>query len=186
MNITNIIKELPYNKKVAKWNKRALHKINKIVVHQELGVGTLEGVNAYHITPAEDNHLSKSGAFHICYHFGIRDNGEVCQMNNLDDITWHVKGYNTTSVGIMLQGDFNAKEIKYVGKNRKPTEAQLKSLSLLLDFLVKLLKLSKQEVFGHKELQLKPVCPGDDILDIVQKFREQNEKNIAKVSEKNS
>ena len=68
--IKNIINNLPYNKdSKIKWNKRATSKINKIVVHQELADGTLESVNNYHITPAADNHISKNGAPHICYHF---------------------------------------------------------------------------------------------------------------------
>ncbi len=176
--IKNIIKDLPYNSNPKmKWNKRAISKISKIVVHQELADGTIESVNRYHITPAPDNHLDKNGAPHICYHFAIRKNGEICQCNELDDITWHVKGYNTVGVGIMLQGDFDAKAAKHKGKNKKPTKEQIDSLKKLLDYLVNelLSRLEKKDVYGHLELQVsKKVCPGDDVMKFIREYR--NEK----------
>jgi len=174
LDIKDLIKILPYNKDPKRrWNKRIISKISKIVVHQELADGTIESVNNYHITPAEDNHLDKNGAPHICYHFAIRKNGEICQCNELDDVTWHVKNYNTVSIGIMLQGDFDSVDAKHKGKNKKPNKDQLDSLKKLLDYLTKelLTRVTNKEIYGHRELQDKPVCPGDELMKFIEEYR---------------
>ena len=76
----------------------------------------------------------------------------------------------------MLQGDFDAKEAKHKGKNKTPSKEQLESLKKLLDYLTKelLSRLENKDVYGHCELQNKPVCPGDDLMKLIQEYR--NEK----------
>jgi hypothetical protein len=83
---------------------------------------------------------------------------------------------NTKSLAICLGGYYNYIEKNKVIKCRdgNPTEAQLKSLTWLIDYLVKLLKLSTKDVYTHNELQPpgKPSCPGIAGTEIVKKYRE--------------
>ncbi len=50
-------------------------------MHQELGMGLVEQVNNYHITPGKQNHLSNKGAPHFAYHYGIDLDGTVYKVN---------------------------------------------------------------------------------------------------------
>ena len=179
MEIKNIIKDLPYNNNPKiRWRKRQLSKIKMIIVHQELSNGSIESVNKFHITPSSENQLDqKNGAPHFAYHFGIRTNGEIVQCNEIDDITWHCKMHNTESIGIMIQGAFDSKKAKYDSKIDGPNNKQYESLEFLLNYLIKLFKLSKNEVFGHGEKQNKPVCPGDYLMKFIFRYRENNNEN---------
>jgi len=38
---------------------------------------TIEQIAHYHITPGENNHISKKGAPGLCYHYAIRKNGSI-------------------------------------------------------------------------------------------------------------
>jgi N-acetyl-anhydromuramyl-L-alanine amidase AmpD len=173
MEIKNIINDLPYNKNQRiRWNRRKLSDIKVVVVHQFLSTGTVEAVNNFHITPSPDNQLdSENGAPHIAYHFCIRSTGEIVQCNELTDITWHCKKYNKSGIGIALQGSFSSKEINFVGKSKNgtPIDVQLESLQQLLNYLVENFK---NGIYGHCELQVKPSCPGDVVLEFLKKFRE--------------
>ena len=153
MKIENLITQLPWHT-TRRWATRDLSKINKIVIHQELGEGSIEGVNNYHIGP---NHISQKGCPHFCYHYGIRKDGEIVQANELASITWHVGSHNTESIGIMVQGNFNGPE--YDLGTSEPTEAQIKSLEELVDYLIKAFGFTNQNVFGHYHFG-KPACPG--------------------------
>lgn len=159
--IQDIINDLPWHE-TRKWSKRALAKISQVVVHQSLTSyenSTIENINKYHITPGPENHLSPNGAPHIAYHFGLDKEGAVFQLNNLSHTTWHVKGMNTISIGIMLLGDFTGPS--YEGSDQKPTRKQLINLEKLLDFLVEKedLNVTKTDVYGHNNFG-KDNCPG--------------------------
>lgn len=182
MQIKNLIKELPWHAQRV-WGKRELNQIDKIIVHQELGESSVENVNAYHISVSAKNHISPKGCPHICYHYAIRKDGEIVQVNELSDITWHCKGQNTHSIGIMLQGNFNGPG--YDLGTSEPTAEQIKSTEELVDFLLESLKLVNTDVFGHYYFG-KPACPGTIMQDWVEKKRGQsNEISGAKPVEKN-
>ncbi len=153
MEIKNLTSQLEWHP-TRRWASRQLSNINKIVIHQELGEGSIESVNQYHI---KANHISPQGCPHFCYHYGIRKNGEVVQANELSNITWHVKGENSVSIGIMLVGNF-----KGVGNEvsaSEPTTEQIASLNELCEYLLAAFKLSNQDLYGHYHFG-KPVCPG--------------------------
>ena len=159
--IQDIINDLPWHE-TRKWSKRAISKIAQIVVHQSLTSyenSTIENINNYHITPGPQNHLSPNGAPHIAYHYGLDKEGNVFQLNNLSYTTWHVKGQNTISLGIMLLGDFTGPT--YDGVDQKPTRKQLVNLEKLLNYLVEKedLNVTKTDVYGHNAFN-KPNCPG--------------------------
>lgn len=156
MQVKNLIKELPWHAGRV-WQKRELKQIDKIIIHQELGESSIENVNAYHISVGPKNHITPKGCPHMCYHYGIRKNGEVVQVNELSDIVWHCKGQNTSSIGIMLEGNFSGPG--YDMGTSKPTDEQLQSTEQLVDFLFESLKLPNSSLFGHYHFG-KPACPG--------------------------
>lgn len=106
-----------------------------------------------------------------CYHYAIRPTGEVCQCNNLTDITWHVKNANTRAVGILVCGNFNGPGWT---KGGEPTPQQIKSLKELLNHLniTVFPNIAKTEYKGHCELQAKPACPGTTLMNTLKEWRE--------------
>ncbi|WP_421765157.1 N-acetylmuramoyl-L-alanine amidase [Ekhidna sp.] len=171
--IQNMISILPWHP-TRRWGTRQLSSINKIVIHQELGEADVEAVNNYHIKP---NHISSKGCPHLCYHYAIRKNGEIIQANELSSITWHCKGQNTEAVGIMAVGNFNGPG--YDMGTSEPTKEQIKSFDFLVDYLIKSLNLTNQDVYGHYHFG-KPACPGHTLQKYVEKKRE----NLAEVDTK--
>lgn len=169
MQIKNFIKELPWHKSRL-WQKREISQIDKIIIHQELGESSVENVNAYHTSISTQNHITPKGCPHICYHYAIRKNGEILQTNELSDITWHCKGQNTSSVGIMLVGNFAGPG--YDMGSSVPTPEQIQSTEQLVDFLLKSLHLSNASLFGHYQFG-KPACPGYVMQEWVEQKRGQ-------------
>jgi len=181
MNIIDRIDELPWHP-TRRWSTRGLGAIRKIIIHQELGNGTIEQVNDYHISPG--NHISENGCPHFSYHYGIRKSGtdgEIIQANALNHIVWHAKGQNTASVGIMLEGFFKGpgQELGAEG----PTPAQMDSLRQLVGHLTNILGLSNQDVYGHYHYG-KPACPGTKAGEWIERFRnsEDAETDVADLS----
>ena len=166
MKILNKIYELPWHKE-KRWKVRHLSKIDKIIVHQEMGESDIEAVNNYHINK---NHISKTGCPHFCYHFGIEKDGTIIQANEFEHVTWHTKGQNDSAIGIMLVGNFDG--VNYKGKGN-PTVEQLSSLSHLCDILINhtpMLKLNKKDVYGHIDYG-KMACPGYDVYTWISNYR---------------
>ncbi len=173
MKITNQIKTLAWHP-ARRWSTRRLTRINKIIIHQELGEAGVEAVNRYHIRP---NHISKKGCPHFSYHYGIEKSGEVIQANDLKHITWHTKGENDTGIGIMLVGDFAGPG--HEEGVSEPTAEQLKSLEELCEYLFRAFELSYQDVYGHYHFG-KPACPGFVVEKWIVKRRKPDEKTILK------
>ena len=154
MEIKDVRDTLQKNPHGKVWGQRDLAQINRIILHQELGEGTTESVNNYHISDA--CHVSSGGTPKICYHFTIEKDGSVYWCNSLEEIVWHTKTQNTCGVGIMLVGDFDGEN--HVGKS-VPTEEQEKSFYKLTRMLLSDLELPCSEVYGHCHFG-KPACPG--------------------------
>lgn len=166
LTITNSVNTLPWNENSAnRWGKRALSRIKKIVIHQALGTKTAIDTNAYCIS--KENHTKPGvGLPHIAYHFFIdMPNGEIHQCNAYDNLTWHVKGHNTISLGVCLGGFFDYGSTK--GRDHKPTLQQLTSLDFLINYLMDKFSINIENVFAHGELQTKPSCPGATILEFL-------------------
>ena len=176
MEITNLVNQLDWHP-TRRWRTRQLSKINKIIIHQELGEGDIEAVNRYHIKP---NHMSSKGCPRICYHYGIRANGEIVQMNELSSIVWHARGQNTSGIGIMLVGNFAGP-----GHNtgtREPNPEQMEALKFLVDYLLKAFNFSYQDVYGHYHFG-KPACPGYVVQEWIEKIRNNFRENETTIQE---
>ncbi|MGC9343523.1 MAG: peptidoglycan recognition protein family protein [Bacteroidales bacterium] len=162
MNIQNKITQLPWHPR-RRWSKRDLAGIQRIIIHQELGEADIKAVNHYHINP---NHITPKGCPHFCYHFGIEKNGDILQVNELSDITWHTPGQNEEGIGIMLTGNFAGPG--HLIATSKPTPNQIRSLGWLCDYLVHSFILTKRDIFGHCHFG-KPACPGTQIQEWIEK-----------------
>lgn len=156
MEIIDYRDKLKWNPRRGHWAKRDLNKVNKIILHQELGAGNTESVHNYHTS--KECHVSPGrGTPKICYHYVIEFDGSIKWVNDLDDNVWHTKGQNSTGIGIMLQGDFDGPN--HNGKN-EPTEEQEKSYYYLAEYLMNKLNLSIDDLYRHADFG-KPACPGD-------------------------
>ena len=168
MEIKNLVNQLEWHP-TRRWASRQLSEIKKIIIHQELGEGSIENVNTYHIHP---NHISSKGCPRICYHYGIRKNGEIVQLNELSNIVWHTKGQNRVGIGILLVGNFEGP-----GHNTgtsEPSEKQILALDFLCKYLMEVFHFSNQELYGHYHFG-KPACPGYIIEDWIENKRNQIE-----------
>ena len=150
------------------WGKRSISMINKIIVHQAMADASTEAIHKYHTGP--DSHLKSGGAPRIAYHYTIEKDGTVFKVNSIEDVTWHCRGQNIESIGILMLGNFTGPT--YIGKS-EPTPEQLKSLGLLLDHLRDTLKFSNKDVFGHCDFG-KENCPGNKIMARVKRYRGDN------------
>lgn len=164
MEITNLVKQLEWHP-TRRWASRDISKINKIIIHQELGESPIKDVNNYHINP---NHISSKGCPHFCYHYGISINGEIIQANELSSIVWQCKGQNSVGVGIMFVGNFKGPGHDLASDG--PTPEQFASIEWLVTYLLKSLNLGKQDIYGHYHFG-KPACPGYKVQDWIENFR---------------
>ncbi len=170
--IVDMVTALPWHDSRV-WQKRPVSSIKKIIIHQELADGKIEDVNKYHITPGPNNHLTQRGAPHFAYHFGIRQKdpcGEIVKANELNNITWHTKGQNARAVGIMLEGNFEGPGHELDGFAKGPDQRQIDALEWLVPYLLRLLGLSSQDVYGHYHFG-KPACPGHVVTKWIEDFR---------------
>ncbi len=164
MQITNLIQQLPWHP-TRRWSSRELSRVNKIILHQELGDSSIEEVNNYHINP---NHISSNGCPHFCYHYGIRKSGEIIQANELSSIVWHCSGENSVSIGIMFEGNFKGPGHDLAAEG--PADEQMISVDWLVKYLIRTFGLTNQDLFGHYHFG-KPACPGYAVQDWIEGFR---------------
>jgi N-acetyl-anhydromuramyl-L-alanine amidase AmpD len=116
-----------------------------IVIHHTASTAkeTVEQIHNFHI--------NNNGWAGIGYHFYIRKDGTVYKGRDEKYAGAHCENYNSVSLGICLEGNF---EIE------KPTDSQLKSLSELLQYLTK--KYGYVHIVGHNDLNA-TACPGKNL-----------------------
>lgn len=160
-----------------KWATRTLHKITKIVIHQlaspsYTGTKDIDNNIRYFLSP--QNHITPGKPLpYIPYHVIIDEDGKAYQLNHLTDITWHCKGYNTSSIGIALMGSFDGPTFK--GRDGNPTKLQINTLIKILNGLQSypFNDVSKEDVYGHCELDPvnKENCPGNGAMHALKEWR---------------
>ena len=97
-------------------------------------------------------HVNHNGWPRIAYHSGIKANGDILILNDLETLSYHTKGSNTKGISIVLLGNYNEEEI---------TDDQLESLKILTDGLCKTLKI--KGIMGHRDAPgAHTSCPGDN------------------------
>lgn len=114
---------------------------------------------------AEQIHASHQaqGWAGIGYHFIVRKDGTV-ELGRPDwTVGAHAEGFNYTSIGVHVCGNFNAAE---------PTKAQLDALPMLLADICEAYGLiaSDSVVMGHRDL-MATACPGDNLYKHLDEIR---------------
>lgn len=138
---------------VDEYDKRNLNQIEQIIVHHSGVTGqTAEDYARYHV--------SSKGWPGIGYHYIIEKNGAIVQGNPLDNVSYHVSGQNTKSVGIALSGNFEIEQ---------PTLEQMEALTWLITHVRGELP-QALEVYGHKDFGATS-CPGVNLYGELQNYK---------------
>lgn len=114
-------------------------KTDYIILHHSAGHGTPQSIHAEHL---------RSGYVGIGYHFYIRKDGSVYRGRPINVTGAHCLGYNSKSIGVCFEGNF---------ENEEMTEKQKESGKELLEYLKKIYP--KAYVKRHKDLNA-TLCPG--------------------------
>jgi|GEM_PF-1217388 len=132
------------------------YKKTHIVLHHTLtdrDTTTFEAVNNYHKNLWN---FKSSLGYYIGYHYFITSDGKVYQGRNDWEIGAHCtqenKNYN--GIGICLTGNFD---------NQQPSEAQKKSLKMLIKDLMAKHGIAKENLKFHRDYATYKSCPGNKI-----------------------
>ena len=114
--------------------------IDMIVLHHASATNcTVDKIHEWHLA----NGWSGFG-----YHYFVDKNGQIFKGRPDDTIGSHAKGFNSTSIGVCFEGNFE-KEV--------PTQVQIEAGLELVDYLKR--KYNIRQVKGHGEL-MATSCPG--------------------------
>lgn len=132
---------------------------DRIIIHH-VG-GTDRDVSAAEI---HQWHLNNGWAG-IGYHYVIRKGGTIERGRPREMIGAHCYGYNRTSIGINLVGNF---------EEAYPTDAQLAAGIYLTAYLCQLYNLdtSGSIIYGHRDLN-STLCPGKNLYAQLEDFKQQ-------------
>lgn len=128
---------------------RSLSEINRIIIHHTAGpkTQTPRDIALYHTSA---NHICENGCPGIAYHYLITSGGTIYKVNKLETVSYHVKGYNTGSIGICFIGDYD---------NEEPGREQINALKWLLKNIYQ--KLEREiPLYGHRDYR-STSCPGE-------------------------
>ncbi len=146
------------------WKKRSLNEIDRIIVHHRGGPGTLDGIHKYY--------QKNRGWAGIPYHFAVTSTAsgvKAYQLNDLSSSTWHARNSNRRSIGILVDGWYDAqwwdggvyRLVK--GKDSTVGDGKLGKLDELITHLSREWELQqkiKLEVLAHKDVTKGTGCPG--------------------------
>ncbi len=141
------VKNLPH--KTLK--KRSVAEIDMIVIHH-----TEKKSRVWDIA---DYHVNKNGWSTVGYHYMIQSSGKILQLNEIETISPHCKDYNTRSIGVCFNGNF---------EENMPSDAMLESGEKLVKYLKT--KYGIKTIVGHGELG-NTDCPGENLKLFVEQFK---------------
>lgn len=146
------------------WYQRDVEDVEVITVHHTASPKLYDDfLELDHIYSA---HV-KNGWPGAAYHFVITSSGNIYQLNDLTDVTWH-DTRNWDSIGVCMVGYFHP------DINEQPSEKQLNALRWLLDALCEShpeFPASHGDVVGHRE-RASTACPGNNLFPKVVEYRE--------------
>ena len=145
--ILDIADELPRHRR-RRYRRRKLSSIRYIVVHHGAAMGDgLSRIRAY-----ARYHVESLGWPGIGYHFAVAKDGTIYRTQPLDVVSYHVGGYNSKSVGVVLVGHYDIED---------PPPEQMASARHLCAWLCEELGLPPENVRGHREFPgVHKTCPG--------------------------
>jgi len=129
-----------------------------LIIHHEGSNLGFEKINEWH--RQRWNFVSSLGFF-IGYHYYIEKSGKSYQGRRDNEEGAHTIGYNTQSLGICCQGNF---EIEF------PTTEQINTLKKLLEDKSQKYLISKTNIKGHSEIS-PTLCPGKNLLSWVKNYQ---------------
>lgn len=123
------------------WNGRLTerNRTERIILHHRAGNGDVVSIHSEHI---------RQGYTGIGYHFYIRKDGSIYRGRPQNTMGAHCIGYNSSSVGICFEGNFET-ELMYDVQRKAGTE--------LIEYIKKIYPNAK--VYAHREL-CQTLCPG--------------------------
>lgn len=114
--------------------------------------GNVKIINAWHI---------KQGFDEIGYHYLIKRDGTIEKGRNVNKEGAHTYGHNKNSIGV---------GVILAPKTQKLTKEQLKSLRGLFA------RLPKVPIYGHREFNKNKICPGNEAMKFIFKYKKRRNK----------
>jgi hypothetical protein len=143
--IKDITDQLPSHPN-KQYTLRQPEEITHISVHHAgIEGGTVEGHAKYH--------TNSHGWPRIGYHIVV-DKGQIYQVNDILSLSYHTKGNNSHSVGIMLNGNFTQREM---------TAQERNALYGAIMTVRKAFNIPVGNIKGHREYGVNTSCPGFDM-----------------------
>lgn len=105
--------------------------------------------------PIWSGHFRNGKMIFFAYHFIVFENGRIERLLEDKYIGWQSGDWdiNTRSIAIVLAGDY---------ENKKPSEKQIKAIANIIKQNYPHVSLNR--VFGHREINLQTICPGDKFI----------------------
>ena len=164
---------LPTNPNGRHWRERDPKELQGLVLHQELGEGSLEAVARYH-TGAQ-SHLVSGGTESIAYTWGIRKTGEIALCVDFDKAVWS-QGYrerggdeNKEFMSVMMEGLFTGPHVTDPSAH-EPTHEQLIAVVVLWRVCATVWEWREDGLYGHYHFG-KASCPGYAGQALIETFR---------------
>ena len=117
---------------------------NYIVIHHT----ALMSTQKTSILAIASIHMKQNGWSSIGYQYMILD-GKIYKLHNDDDIAPHTEGYNSSSIGICIHGNFSKEKL---------SDNDKKKLIWLIRMLQDKYKLDKSKVVKHGDLNATECC----------------------------
>lgn len=119
-----------------------------VIIHHSRvkGSHTVQEIHQWHLERKTKDGKKWAG---IGYHFYVRKDGEIYQGRPLDTVGAHTYGFNSKSIGVCFEGDFNVERMQ---------DRQLDASVLLLSLLS--LAYGNAGFRRHDTLDRKSCCPG--------------------------
>jgi N-acetylmuramoyl-L-alanine amidase len=141
-----------WTKNVPRSNSRPIGRVTRITIHHTAehgSVATLPDIEV--VRRIENYHRNGRKWCAIGYHYLIGKDGRVYEGRPANLQGAHVLSENENNIGISMMGDF---------QNKLPSTRQLAALKAFLEDTRDRFKVSKNRVYGHRDLN-RSVCPGD-------------------------
>ncbi|MEX1061748.1 MAG: peptidoglycan recognition family protein [Patescibacteria group bacterium] len=105
--------------------------------------------------PIYSHHFREGSQVFYAYHWLVRMDGSAERLLEDHQIGWHagVWKINCRSIGICLDNNY---------MNSSPSKGVIESVAELINRNYP--KIKKKRIFGHREVNLKVTCPGDEFL----------------------
>jgi hypothetical protein len=140
-------------------------KIKYLIVHH-----TATSRDTTTFVTVKNYHIKTQGWEDIGYHYFINGAGQLQAGRDEKWVGAHAKTYpdsmNYRSLGVALTGNF---------ENEQPSQAQIDTLTSILDKLRIKYSIPRVNVLGHKEIPHSTACPGKNLLPFLKHYREQTD-----------